>query len=176
MFSGRCALRQSVANEKGNDRPTSRYDPPFTTRLMLPLCSVKEAYIMKLSARFMLDNLFILAAAFLVVISMAWSVGTASWTAFGVSTGITVIAAASAVLTTRNVRKFGHGLIGLAGLWSLVAALVFSGTVLTWLLFADAILVGALALGDLIAHEATTEKVVHQLVVQDAPKQERIAA
>ena len=33
--------------------------------------------------------------------------------------------------------------------------------------FADAIAVGVLALADLTAHEATTEKVVHQLVVHD---------
>lgn len=88
-------------------------------------------------------------------------------TAFGVSAGITVIAAASAVLTSRNARKLGHGLVGLAALWSLIAALSFSGTLLTWLVFADAIAVGVLALADLTAHEATTEKVVHQLVVHD---------
>lgn len=35
-------------------------------------------------------------------------------------------------------------------------------TVLTWLVFADAIAVGVLALADLTVHEATTEKVVHQ--------------
>ena len=50
---------------------------------------------------------------------------------------------------------------------TLVAALAFSGTLLTWLIFADAIAVGVLALADLTAHEATTEKVVHQLVVHD---------
>jgi len=33
----------------------------------------------------LLDNLFAVAAAFLVVTSMAWSAGTAGWTAFGVS-------------------------------------------------------------------------------------------
>ena len=120
---------------------------------------------MRLSSRFILDVLFVLAAAFLVVASMTWSAGVAGWTAFGVSAGVTVIAAASAVLTKRNARKLGHGLVGLAALWSLVAALSFSGTVLTWLVFADAIAIGVLALADLTAHEATTEKVVHQLVV-----------
>jgi hypothetical protein len=45
--------------------------------------------------------------------------------------------------------------------------LAFSGTRLTWLVFAGAIAVGALALADLTAHEASTEKVVHQLVVHD---------
>jgi hypothetical protein len=38
---------------------------------------------------------------------------------------------------------------------------------LTWLVFVDAVAVGVLALADLTAHEATTEKVVHQLVVDD---------
>jgi len=131
---------------------------------------------MKLSFRFMLDNLFLLAAAVLVVASMAWSSKTAGWTAFGVSTGIAVIAAASAAISKRNAVKIGHGLVGLAALWSLVAALAFSGTVLTWLVFADAIAVGVLALADLTAHEATTEKVVHQLVVHDAAAQDQIAA
>jgi hypothetical protein len=122
---------------------------------------------MKLSSRFILDAVLILAAAFLVVVSMAWGTGVAGWTAFGVSTGITVIAATSAILTRSKARKLGHGLIALAGLWSLVAALAFSGSVLMWLVFADAIAVGVLALADLTAHEATTEKVVHQLVVHD---------
>lgn len=131
---------------------------------------------MKLSYRFVLDSLFILAGAFLVVASMAWSTNTAGWTAFGVSTGIAVLAAASAILTKRNAIKFGHGLVALAALWSLVAALSFNGTALMWLVFADAIMTGVLALADLTAHEATTEKVVHQLVVHDTTDQQRMAA
>lgn len=131
---------------------------------------------MKLSYRFVLDNLVILAGAFLVVASMAWSTNTAGWTAFGVSTGIAVLAAASAILTKRNAIKFGHGLVALAGLWSLVAALSFNGTALMWLVFADAIMTGVFALADLTAHEATTEKVVHQLVVHDTTDQQRMAA
>ena len=77
---------------------------------------------MRLSSRFILDNLFLLAAAFLVVGSMA---------------------------------------------------LAFSGTLLTWLVFADALAVGVIALADLTAHEATTEKVVHQLVVHDGTPGQR---
>jgi len=66
---------------------------------------------MRLSSRFILDNLFLLAAAFLVVASMTWSAGVAGWIAFGVSAGITVIAAISAVLAEKNARKLGHGLV-----------------------------------------------------------------
>ena len=94
----------------------------------------------------------------------------------GVSAGITVIAGTSAVLTDSRARKLGHGLVALVALWSLVAALAFSGTLLTWLVFADALAVGVLALADLTGHEATTEKVVHQLVVHDGTTAEQRAA
>jgi hypothetical protein len=123
---------------------------------------------MKLSSRFLTDSLFVVAGAFLAVVSLAWAAGTAGWTAFGVFTGVTVLAAASAALGRNRSRRIGHALLGLVGLWSLIAALVFSGTALTWLVLADAIAVGVLALADLAIHEATTERIVHQLEVRDS--------
>ena len=76
-------------------------------------------------------------------------------------------AAASAVLAKKTSHRLGHSVIALAGLWSLIAALAFSGSALTWLVFADAIAVGVLGLVDLAVHEATTERIVHQLEVRD---------
>jgi hypothetical protein len=122
---------------------------------------------MKLSNRFMVDSLYVVAGAFLTVIALAWSAGTAGWTAFGVSTGVAVVAAASAVLAKKSAHRYGHGLIALVALWSLIAALAFSGPALTWLVFADAIAIGVLSLADLAAHEATEERIVHQLEVRD---------
>jgi hypothetical protein len=132
---------------------------------------------MKLSSRFVLDNLFVIAAGFLAVATMTWSIGVAHWVAFAVSVGVLVLAGLSAVLVPTRARKLGHGVIGLAAVWSIIAALVFSGTALTWLVFADAIALGVLALADLTAHEATTENVVHQLEVLDGTTaEERLAA
>jgi hypothetical protein len=131
---------------------------------------------MKLSSRFLLDSLFVVAGAFLTVVSLAWASGTAGWTAFGVSVGVTVLAIASAALAKKTSHRFGHGLIGLVALWSLIAAVTFSGTALTWLVFADAIAVGVLALADLAAHEATTERIVHQLEVRDPSLDGRVSA
>jgi hypothetical protein len=132
---------------------------------------------MKLSPRFALDNLFLVAGAFLAIAAMTWTIGVAHWVAFGVSAGVLVIAGVSAALARRGSRATGHGLVGLAALWSLIAALVFSGSTLTWMVFYNAILVGVLALGDLAAHEATTENVVHQLEVLDGKAAEkRLAA
>jgi hypothetical protein len=123
---------------------------------------------MKLSSRFLLDSLFVVAGAFLAVASMAWASGTAGWTAFGVSAGVTVLAAASAAMAKKTSQRVGHGALGVVALWSLIAALAFSGTALTWLVFADAIAVGVLALADLAVHEATTERIVHSLEVRDS--------
>jgi hypothetical protein len=131
---------------------------------------------MKLSSRFLLDGLFVVAGSFLTVTSMAWAAGPAGWTAFGVAAGVTVLAAASAGLAKKSSRRIGHGLITLAALWSAIAAVSFSGAVLTWLVFADAIAVGVLALADLAAHEATTERIVHALEVRDPASDGRIAA
>jgi hypothetical protein len=131
---------------------------------------------MRISSRFLLDSLFVVAGAFVTVASMAWSADRAGWTAFGVSAGITVLAAASAVTAKKTSLRLGHGLLATVALWSLVAAVVFSGTALTWLVFADAIAVGVLALADLAVHEATTERIVHSLEVRDSAPDGRIAA
>jgi hypothetical protein len=141
--------------------------------------SVKEVLVMRLSPRFVLDNLFVIGSAVLVAATFAFSVSVAGWIGFGVFTGLTVIAGTSAVLAGTSLagtslarasgRRLGHGLFALVGLWSLIAALAFSGSLLMWLVFADAIALGVIALADLAAHEATTESVVHRLVVTEAP-------
>lgn len=131
---------------------------------------------MKLSSRFLFDSLFVVAGAFLTVTSLAWAPSTAGWTAFGVSAGVAVLAALSVALTRKTSQRAGHGLLGVIALWSVVASLVFSGSLLTWFVFADAIAVGVAALADLAVHEATTERIVHQLEVRDLSGEGRIPA
>jgi hypothetical protein len=111
-----------------------------------------------MSARFAFNAVTLVAAAFLVVISMAFTPQVAGWTSFGVSTGITVAAVLALMLARTPGDRIGQGAIAAAGLWSLVAALVFSGAVLTWLVFADAVGVAALALAQPTANEVTARQ------------------
>jgi hypothetical protein len=122
---------------------------------------------MKLSSRFALDVLFVVAGAFLTVAAMSFSAPVAGWVAFGVFTGVALLALAGAVRARTLGWRLGHGLIALVSVWALIAALVPTGAVLTWLVFADAIAVGVLALADLTAHELTSESVIHRLEVTD---------
>jgi hypothetical protein len=120
---------------------------------------------MNLSPRFALDTLFVIGGAFLAVFAMAATASVAGWTGFGVFTGLAVIALASALLGHGATRRGSHALLGVIAVLGLVAALVYAGTALTWLVFAGGVAIAVIALADLAAHEVTTEKVVHQLVV-----------
>jgi hypothetical protein len=123
---------------------------------------------MRLSSRFALDILFVIGGAFLAVAAMSFGASVAGWVAFGVTTGLAVLAAASMVVARKTGHWAGHATVGLIALWSLIAALAFSGTVLTWLVFADAIALGVAALADLTANEIREESVVHRLEVTHA--------
>lgn len=123
---------------------------------------------MKVSSRFALDILFLVAGAFLAITAMSFTAPVAGWVAFGVSAALAVLALTAAALTHRTSQRAGHALIGLVALWSLAAALIFSGTVLTWVIFADAIALSVAAIADLTAHEIAEENVVHRLEVTHA--------
>ena len=63
-------------------------------------------------------------------------------------------------------------MIGILGAWTIVASLVFAGSVVTWLGFASAVVFVGLALIGLTFHELYTERVVRSfevrcLLVQD---------
>jgi hypothetical protein len=121
---------------------------------------------MALSPRFALNTIAVIAGAFLAVVAMAFSASVAGWIGFGVFTGVAVLGIAGAVFARKAAAKAGHGLLAAVALWSLIASLIFSGTVLTWLVFAGAAGIVAVALCDLAAHELRTERVVHSLEVR----------
>ncbi|HEY2505827.1 MAG TPA: hypothetical protein VGI58_04885 [Streptosporangiaceae bacterium] len=124
---------------------------------------------MKLSTRFLAGNAFVTGGAFLAVAAMTFGAHLAGWVGFGVFTGLAITAFASAAISHTASVKVSYSLLGLVGLWSLIATLLFTGSALTWLVFAGGIALAVVALADLAVHEATTEKVVHQLVISDRP-------
>lgn len=119
-----------------------------------------------LSPRYALDVVTMLGGGFLALSALTFSTGVAGWLGFGVSTGIAVLAVAGALFTRRTSARIGHGATAVVAIWSLIAALVFSGPALTWLVFADALGLLAVALADLTVHEVTTERVVHAIDVR----------
>ena len=121
---------------------------------------------MALSSRFALSTAAVIGGGFLAVTAMAFSAPVAGWIGFGVSTAAVVAGVAGAVFARSVSARTGHSALAAVGLWSLVAALTFTGHTLTWLVFADALALATVGLADLVAHEVGTERVVHSLEVR----------
>ena len=131
---------------------------------------------MALSTRFALNTTAILGGGFLAVSAMTFTASTAHWLGFGVSTAFAAAALSSAVLAKRTHQRLAHGALTLVGLWSLASTLIFNGSsdnLQHWMVFANALGLAAVALVDLVAHEATTERVVHKLEVRTSPSDSR---
>ncbi|HEX5400745.1 MAG TPA: hypothetical protein VFX16_00430 [Pseudonocardiaceae bacterium] len=124
---------------------------------------------MSLSTRFGVDVLAVVTGGFLAVAAVAFSAPVAGWVGFGVFTALTLAAVVGFVVTNRTGAMVGHGVLGVFGLWALLAALLFSGSALTTLVFIDALAVALIGLVDLTAHELSTERVVHELEVHHTP-------
>ncbi len=118
-----------------------------------------------MSLKYINNLLLTLAGGFLVVASRTFAPDTAGWLGLGVGIFAVVLAGIGLALTRLDLRSVGYGVTGLLGAWTIVSSVVFSGTVLGWLVFANALALVALALVELTVHEVTHERVVHTLVV-----------
>lgn len=135
-------------------------------------------------------NLGALGAAVLLIVAAA-AFGPAAVKAVGLGIGIAGWAVSLLFLSVLvhhrhfeghlELRAFGRG-IGLwsaltggmvsVALWQVIQAAVFAAPVSRWLTLANGLLIAALALAGLVAHEICTERVVHVLEVVERPPRE----
>jgi hypothetical protein len=115
--------------------------------------------------RYLSNLALIIAGAFLVVATQAFSNSDAAWVAFGVAIGLTAVS--GLMLAARgSIAQRALGAVGVVlGAWTIVASLVFSSFTASWLGFASGIAYVALGVAGLTDHELRTERVVHSLAV-----------
>jgi hypothetical protein len=121
-----------------------------------------------MNSRYLTNVALLIAGAFLVVTSQAFGVSVFEWLMLGVGV--------LAVLLSGAIVERGRGLpqrsldtiIGILGVWTIVASMVFAGAAVTWLGFASGAAFVALALIGLTLHELVTERVVHSIEVRTA--------
>jgi hypothetical protein len=107
----------------------------------------------------------LLTAGFLVVASQVWTGDTLQWLFVAGGAVMLLGAAADAAVRDHVQQRALDGVIALLGAWTVVEAFIFEGNDLTWWSFASAAALAALSVLGLIAHETTTERVVHELSV-----------
>ena len=115
-----------------------------------------------MSQRFISNIALAVAGGAVVVASQAFTPSVTGWSTFGVSLG--ALALLAVVQRDRSRGRVQHLLdagTGALALWSAVASVVYTGSTLTWLSFAEGCVLVGLALVGLVAHEVSTERVVH---------------
>lgn len=123
--------------------------------------------------RFVTNMLMALVAGFVVVASQTFTAGVTAWITFGIGLGI--LAMLGIVQLDRSRGLLQRGLDAVAGalaVWTVIASAVFTGATVTWLSFGEALGFVGLALAGLVAHELTSERVVHTLAVEEAARSE----
>ena len=115
-----------------------------------------------MSPRFISNLALAVAGAFIVVASQAYTPSVTGWLMFGVSLGaLTLLSLVQLDRTRGAVQRLLDAGTGALAVWSAVASVVYTGTTLTWLSFAEALGFVGIALIGLVAHELKTERVVH---------------
>lgn len=127
--------------------------------------------------KYLINGFALVASVVAIVWSRVFTGGALEWVAFGIAAAIAVASVAGIRLADKRFELAGFTTLGLVAGWSAVAALVFTGATLGWLVFADAIATAVIAAGALVQHEMTTERVVHTLEVreQEAPDYHAVA-
>jgi hypothetical protein len=118
-----------------------------------------------MNSRYLTNAALAVIGGFTVVASQVWLPATFMWLMFAAGI-LAVVLSAAVALNGRGVVQRGlDGVTATLGAWTIVASLVFSGSVVTWLGFGSAAAFVALAFIGLTLHELYTERVVHSIEV-----------
>jgi membrane-associated phospholipid phosphatase len=129
-----------------------------------------------MNSRFLTNSVLSVLGAFTVVASMVWIPSTFMWLMFGAGVLSVALAGGIAIRGRGNAQRALDGTIGILGAWTIVASLVFSGSVVTWLGFATGAALVGLALIGLTLHELYTERVVHSFEVHNPVQESEFAS
>jgi hypothetical protein len=119
-----------------------------------------------MNSRYLTNAALALIGGFTVVASQVWIPATFMWLMFSAAVLAVTLSGAVVLKGRGNVQRGLDGVVALLGGWTIVASLVFSGSVVTWLGFASGGAFVALALIGLTIYELHTERVVHSIEVR----------
>jgi hypothetical protein len=108
------------------------------------------------------------AAAFLVIATVAFSPSAVVDLAFGVGLGMLVVSLGVAARYRGDVPSLVISVsIAALSAWTVISSLVFSQSTVDDLAYASALAIGALAVVGLTAHELGVERTVHSLELHE---------
>lgn len=125
-----------------------------------------------MNSRYVSNVSLALAGGFLVVVSQAFSAPVFEWLMLGIGVIAVITSGAIALSARGRTQRALDALAGVVAVWTIIASLVFAGSVMTTLGFASGLAFVALAIAGLTLHELHTERVVHSIEVHTAAAQD----
>jgi len=125
-----------------------------------------------MNSRYLTNALLAVIGGFTVVASQVWVPATFMWLMFSAGVLAVLLSSAAALSGRGNVQRGLDGIIAILGAWTVVASLVFTGSLITWLGFASGGALVAIAFIGLTLHELYTERVVHSIDVRTSAERE----
>ena len=117
------------------------------------------------------------AAAFLVVVSVSFSLTTIGTLAFAISTGTLVVSAGIAVFDRRYVPSLVTAVVvAVISAWTIVASLIFSQSTVQNLALGASLAISGLAVVGLTAHEVSHERAAQSVKDSSTEREGRLAA
>jgi hypothetical protein len=129
-----------------------------------------------MNSRFLTNSVLAVLGGFTVVASMVFVPSTFMWLMLGAGVLSVALAGGIVIRGRGNAQRSLDGTIGILGAWTIVASVVFSGSVVTWLGFASGAALVGLALIGLTIHELYTERVVHSFEVRNPVQQSEFSS
>jgi hypothetical protein len=112
--------------------------------------------------RFLTAVIGTVLGGFIAIASFAFAIGTAAWIAFGVGLALMTVSSIPALFGERRLIGLTlDGVSGLLAIWTVVASVVFSGSVVKWLSFSEGVGFVALALGGLVLNQVRLSRRGH---------------
>jgi hypothetical protein len=128
-----------------------------------------------MNSRYLTNIGLALLGGVIVVVSQAWSPSVFMWVMLGAGAAALALAGSIALRGRGRAQRALDAILGILGAWTIVASLVFGGTVVTWLGFASGVAFVALAVIGLTLHELYTERVVHSFEVRTPAAEHELA-
>jgi len=117
------------------------------------------------------------AAAFLVVVSVSFSLATIGTLAFAISIGTLVVSAGIAVFDRRYVPSLVTAVVvAVISAWTIVASLIFSQSTVQNLALGASLAISGLAVVGLTAHEVSHQRAAQSVNDSSTEREGRLAA
>ena len=158
-----------------NDGETTQTHQMALTSHAVAMGTAADPTEVSMNSRFLTNAGLSVLGGFAVVASIVWAPTTFMWLMLGTGILAAATGAGVGIRSRGTAQRSIDATVAILGAWTIVASVVFGGSVVTWLGFATGAALVGLGLLGLTLHELRTERVVHSFEVSNTTREPEYA-